>query len=109
MVNVQDIIDSMIDVGWFTFWPVTRANLYIQELKRKLANCEYIYSFSLDKKGKIYVKSVYNLKVLDKELLKRIVRSQYYVFQHSILSVDKLEKEIEKSVKEYEILRGRKI
>ena len=92
MVTVDDILDEMVKVGYCSRMPIGVAHKFIQETKAKLLKMNGEMAvigvpkyrrnhFSGWGNFKPYIKYKIRFENLDKPMLRRILKSQFYILQ----------------------------
>ena len=97
MVTVDDIINEMVSVGYCSRLPIGVANNFLLETKAKLLKMNGEIAvigvpkyrknhFSGWGNLKPYIKYKIRLENMDKPMLRRILKSQFYILQYHPLS-----------------------
>ena len=92
MVTVDDIINEMVSIGYCSRMPLVAAHNFLQQTKEKLLKMNgemAVIGFPKYRKHKFsgwgcfkpYIKYKIRFENLDKPMMRRILKSQFYILQ----------------------------
>lgn len=92
MVTVDDILNEMVSIGYVSLMPIVVANNFLQETKAKLLKMNgemAVIGYPKYRKShfsgwgnfKLYIKYKIRFENMDKPMLRRILKSQFYILQ----------------------------
>lgn len=92
MVTIDDILNEMVSIGYVSRMPIVVANNFLQETKAKLLKMNgelAVIGFPKYRKNhfsgwgnfKLYIKYKIRFDNMDKPMLRRILKSQFYILQ----------------------------